>query len=249
MCEILQANMSIEKFPPSWSYYRNHLKHKKKDLILQELISHKRTEEANRLKDKMSFLSLNSINSNLIEFVVPMNKDRFKGKGKKFQKPNLKNQNAANKKIQKPKIVCYVCSKPRHKAHPCNQRKALAQTKQKHTRPTANIVETDDNEIICAVTSLEANLVQNMTEWILDFGAGRHLCANKELMISFDDVADGQCLYISNSATTAIKGKGKVLLKFTSGKMLSLSNILFVPFLHKNLVSTTILDIAGLKIV
>lgn len=34
MCEILQANMLIEKFPPSWNDYRNHLKHKKKDLTL-----------------------------------------------------------------------------------------------------------------------------------------------------------------------------------------------------------------------
>ncbi|CAN1150117.1 hypothetical protein LINPERHAP2_LOCUS17394, partial [Linum perenne] len=29
MCEILQANVLIEKLPESWSNYRNHLKHKK----------------------------------------------------------------------------------------------------------------------------------------------------------------------------------------------------------------------------
>ena len=34
MCEILQANMLIEKFSPFWSDYKNHLKHKKKDLKL-----------------------------------------------------------------------------------------------------------------------------------------------------------------------------------------------------------------------
>jgi len=45
------------------------------------------------------------------------------------------------------------------------------------------------------------------------------------------------------------KGKGKVLLKFTSGKKLSLSNVLFVSSLHRNLVSITVLDIASLKIV
>jgi len=84
MCEILQANVFIEKFPPSWNDYRNHLKHKKKDLTLQELISNMRTEEANRLKGKMSSLSLNSVNSNLIESAVPASKDRFKDKGKKF---------------------------------------------------------------------------------------------------------------------------------------------------------------------
>ncbi|TYK08238.1 ty1-copia retrotransposon protein [Cucumis melo var. makuwa] len=52
ICEILQENVLLEKFPPSWNDYRNHLKHKKKDLKLQELISHMRTEEANKLKDK-----------------------------------------------------------------------------------------------------------------------------------------------------------------------------------------------------
>jgi len=41
-----------------------------------------RTEEANRLKDKMSSLSLNFVHFNLVESVVPMNKDRFNGKGK-----------------------------------------------------------------------------------------------------------------------------------------------------------------------
>ncbi|XP_016496225.1 uncharacterized protein LOC107815212 [Nicotiana tabacum] len=32
MCEILQANVVLEKFPPSWNDYRNQLKHKKKKL-------------------------------------------------------------------------------------------------------------------------------------------------------------------------------------------------------------------------
>ena len=66
-------------------------------------------------------------------------------------------------------------------------------------------------------------------------------------MIDFEDVANGQCVYIGNSSTIVIKGKGKVLLKFTSGKMSSLSNALFVPSIRRNLVSSTILDIAGLK--
>ncbi|PWA93167.1 hypothetical protein CTI12_AA073810 [Artemisia annua] len=43
MCEILQANVLLEKFPPLWNDYRNQLKHKKRDLSLQELISHMRT--------------------------------------------------------------------------------------------------------------------------------------------------------------------------------------------------------------
>ena len=56
MCDVLQANVLLAKFPPSWSDYRNHLKHKKKDLTPREPISHMRTEEANRLKDKQIFI-------------------------------------------------------------------------------------------------------------------------------------------------------------------------------------------------
>jgi len=64
MCNILQANVLIEKFLPSWNDYKNQLKHKKKDLTLQALISHMRIEKANRLKDKLDSLSLNSFKTN-----------------------------------------------------------------------------------------------------------------------------------------------------------------------------------------
>jgi len=125
MCEILQANVLIEKFSPSWSDYKNHLKHRKKDLTLQELISPMRTEEANRLKDKLESLSLNASKANLVESSVPSNRDRFKGKNKKDQKP-FKHQNRlkrTNSKIQKHKVVCYVCGKRGHQAYQCNLHK------------------------------------------------------------------------------------------------------------------------------
>jgi len=47
---------------------------------------------------------------------------------------------------------------------PINAISRSVQVRQKSTTPTINIVETEDNEIICAVTTLEANLVHNLTE-------------------------------------------------------------------------------------
>ena len=87
-----------------------------------------------------------------------------------------------------------MCGKPGHKAYQCNQRKWSVQAKQKYATPTTNIAETEDNEIICAVTNVETNLVHNLSEWILDSGVSRHFCANKELMIDFEEVANGQCI-------------------------------------------------------
>lgn len=69
--------------------------------------------------------------------------------------------------------------------------------------------------MFCAVT-LEVNLVSNSTEWILDTGATRHFCANKDLMHDFEDAPDGEHVYMGNAATAGVMGKGKVLLKFTS---------------------------------
>ncbi|KAM3338274.1 hypothetical protein P3S68_031491 [Capsicum galapagoense] len=97
MCEILQANVLLEKFPPSWSDYKNQLKHKKK-ISLQELISYMRTEEANHLKEKMEALSLNSSKANLVESFGTTVKDRYEGKQKTFQnKEQVKKKNNFNK--------------------------------------------------------------------------------------------------------------------------------------------------------
>jgi len=102
-------------------------------LTLQELISHRRTEEANQLKDKIASISLNSSKANPVESSVPSNKDRFKGKNKEDSKHQNQLKRTSNK-IQKRKVVCYVCGKPSHKAYLCNLRKGANQTSQMHIR-------------------------------------------------------------------------------------------------------------------
>ncbi|GAA0186774.1 hypothetical protein LIER_34062 [Lithospermum erythrorhizon] len=123
--EIFLANVMLEKFPPSWSEYRNHLKHKKREMPLQELISHMRAEEPSRLKDKPDRVTPNSsTNANLVETGAPSNFNWFKGNAKmkhqywKSKKPNQNKFPKLDAKIQKhPGVVCYVCRKPGHKAY------------------------------------------------------------------------------------------------------------------------------------
>ncbi|KAK4404477.1 Retrovirus-related Pol polyprotein from transposon TNT 1-94 [Sesamum angolense] len=179
MCEILQTNVLLAKFPSTWSEYRNHLKHKKRDLTLQGLIDHMRTEEANRLKDKETSLSSLSIKANLVESA--RSKDMFyQNKGKKFQKNN------------------------HHKSFKAPD---------------------------------EAYLVENKEDWILDTGAFRHFCSNKALIHELLETTDGECVFMGNSTTAGVLGKGKILLKLTSGKTLALIDVLYVPSLRRNLVS------------
>ena len=54
---------------------------------------------------------------------------------------------------------------------------------------------------------------------------------------------------MGNSSTSKIVGQGKVILKMTSGKKLTLNNVLHVPDIRKNLVSGSLLSQKGFKLV
>jgi len=66
-------------------------------------------------------------------------------------------------------------------------------------------------------------------------------------MQDFKDITDGKCVYMGNSTDARVMGKGKILLKFASGKLLSLTNVLYVPSLRRNLISSILLNKVGLK--
>ena len=96
---------------------------------------------------------------------------------------------------------------------------------------------------------VEANFVNNVTNWILDTGATRHICANKELFQEFEEATEENKVYMGNPATAGVCSKGKIFLKLTSRKTLALNNVLYVPDMRRNLVSGALLNKIVLKIV
>lgn len=52
----------------------------------------------------------------------------------------------------------------------------------------------------------------------------------------------GNKVYMDNSTTFEVKGKGTFILKFTAYKKLELNDVLYVPDVKKNLVSGSVLD-------
>jgi len=59
----------------------------------------------------------------------------------------------------------------------------------------------------------------NVSKWVLDVGATRHICANKSAFTSYTNIGEREeQVYLSDSRTTLVLGKGKVLLKLTLGK-------------------------------
>ena len=106
--------------------------------------------------------------------------------------------------------------------------------------------EFDDN-LVAVVT--ETDMVSNVKGWWIDTGATRHICGDKNLFSEYKHMDDGENLYMGNSSASNVKGKGNVLLKFTSGKVVTLTDVLHVPEIRKNLVSGPILSKKGFKLV
>ena len=111
-----------------------------------------------------------------------------------------------------------------------------------------NISNGVDDINLSAVVS-EANLVGNPKEWWVDTGATRHICADKKIFTSYSIVDNGEQLFMGNSSNSKVDGQGKIVLKMTSGKELTLNNVLHVPDIRKNLVSGSLLSKNGFRLV
>ena len=166
----------------------------------------------------------------------------------KFNKPkrhNPKTKPNSSNKVQNPtfkmKGNCFVCGKRGHHAPQCRYRKRLEKVK-----PKPNLAEA---EVIAAVVSYEMSMVTNMKDLIVDFGATRHICGNRSAFTFYTTVKEGkEQVSVGNSRSSPMIGKGKVLLKLTSGKVLALNDVLHVPDICWNLVSVSLLGKARVKI-
>jgi len=95
----------------------------------------------------------------------------------------------------------------------------------------------------------KVNMIQDDDSWWVDSGATRHVCKDKALFKTYEPVEDGAPLYIGNSSTAQVLGKGSVVLEFTSEKSLTLNDVYHVPKIRRNPVLGSILNRFGFKMV
>ncbi|XP_056159112.1 uncharacterized protein LOC130134993 [Syzygium oleosum] len=81
LSETFQVAAIIEKLPPGWKDFKNYLKHKRKEMNLEELIVRLRIEEDNRGFERKGF-NPNTAKANVVEL-------RQGHKSKKIAKPKL----------------------------------------------------------------------------------------------------------------------------------------------------------------
>ncbi|GJT08776.1 zinc finger, CCHC-type containing protein [Tanacetum coccineum] len=94
----------------------------------------------------------------------------------------------------------------------------------------------------------EAYFVQDDdVAWWVDSGATVHVCKDRCWFKTYESLNDGSILHMGNESTALVHGRGCVDLKFCSGKIVSLFNVLHAPNIRKNLVSSSVLSNCGYK--
>ena len=77
-------------------------------------------------------------------------------------------------------------------------------------------------------------MVTKSKNLVVDSGATRHICENRYVFTSYTSVGDDKkVVYFGDSYTTQVLGKGKVMLKLTLGKTLTLNDVLMYPILEQ----------------
>ena len=84
----------------------------------------------------------------------------------------------------------------------------------------------DVSDIDLTTVISEVNFVGSKPkEWWIDSGATQYVCSDKKMFSTFEPIETGEKVFVGNSATSDIKGQSKVVLKMTSGKELTLTNV------------------------
>ncbi|XP_071939234.1 uncharacterized protein [Coffea arabica] len=236
--EKFAAGMLIEKLPESWADYKNNLKHKEKNYTMDELVKHILIEDSNKRELRATKAKEMAYKANLVQ----SNNKRYANKSQNYKPKNF-NVKPNNPNFKKKKGNCFYCGKPGHYAVQCRHNKG---DRANGNPPKVHLTEGDD--IIAAVIS-QVNIAANVKEWVVDSGATRHICANREAFSSYTPIGDDEeVVYLGDSRTANVLGKGKVFLKLTSGKTLALNDVLHVPNIRANLISVALLGKVGVKV-
>ena len=186
------------------------MKHKRKQMSLEDVIIHIRIEDQNQNRDNVEKVNELSSKVNVVE-------EKPKPKNNRSIKKNSRTMPNASNKVQNPTIKqrgnCFVCGKSGHHAAQCRHRKRIEKSNSK-----ANLTEV---EVITAVISSEVSMVTNMKNWVVDSKATIHIYGNRSAFTSYTIVKEGdEQVFMGDSRSIPVIGKGKVLFKLNYGKCL-----------------------------
>ena len=112
--ESFQVAAVIEKLSPAWKDFKNYLKHKRKEMSMEDLVVRLRIEEDKKESDKKGVHTSTKVKENFVEL----------GQGSKVKKHNKGKSSKLGPKggvSMKQKFIgkCFNCGKQGHKSSDC----------------------------------------------------------------------------------------------------------------------------------
>eukprot|EP00253_Pinus_taeda_P012830 PITA_12830 len=161
-----------------------------------------------------------------------------KAKGKKGKGKGEPSQKGDKKDLSK--IKCFRCHDFGHYANKCpNWKKG---SNKEHVGASTKVdgfaiqFEKDFSLIACMASSLGSNM------WYIDSGASFHMTGNKEYFSQLEEKDLQVHIELGDNDKYANKGVGTVNFERESGSSLHLRDVLYVPWLKKNLVLVATLN-------
>jgi hypothetical protein len=234
------AGCIVAKLPPSWRNFATSLKHQRHEFSVENIMGSLDVEEKARAKDKHTGGTEGRSAANMVQ----KNAHKSKGKNKGVsQTTNFKKKGKTEKKDP-----CWVCGETGHWANRCPQRKGKKCQAGQNSNSVSMVIGNTEEGTTGYGNMLPTVLsVFQPTEWWVDTGANVHVCADISMFTSYQ--ARGSSVMMGNGLHATVRGVGTVDLKFTSGKIVQLKNVLHVPSIKKNLVSGSRLMKDGFKLV
>ncbi|KAK9119431.1 hypothetical protein Scep_017524 [Stephania cephalantha] len=202
-------------------------------MSIEDLILRLRVEEDHRKGDKKEMAHANA---NMV--VGQSSKSKFQKFQNKNFKKNLKRTAKPlapkGKDYKKIKGSCWVCGKQGHRAQDCRHKKDQNfDNSGVNNQANVTAMEIDNTDFDLTAVVSETNMVSDAKGWWIDTGATRHICSDKNLFSEFHPADSEEKLYMGNSSSSMVEGKGTVKMKFTSGKVITLLDVLYVPDIRK----------------
>nr|GEY15409.1 zinc finger, CCHC-type [Tanacetum cinerariifolium]GEY54391.1 zinc finger, CCHC-type [Tanacetum cinerariifolium] len=248
-CLILMVSCKLSH---SWKDFKHTLKHLKGELTLIELGSHLRIEESLRVQDSDKPKDNNVAGLSVVNIVEHNNSSRYNdNKGKRKHHGTRANP---NKKL---KVTCWKCGKHGHLKKDCKAGNVGNRANGSSTKGSEDgsfnplkgqSMFNKSHQIYYVTYVSEAFFVQDddVARWV-DFGATMHMCKDRCWFKTYESLNDGSIIHMGNESKALVHGRGCVDLRFSSGKVVSLLNVLNVPNIRKNLVSSRVLNNCGYK--
>lgn len=106
-----------------------------------------------------------------------------------------------------------------------------------------NFVEKEEDVSILMVCHVKKETQPNI--WYLDTDCNNHMCGDKKAFFDLDESFCNTVKFGDNS-TVSVMGKGRVTIQTKENSTYGISNVLFVPHLKTNLLSTSQLQEEGI---